>query len=61
MEQGLIQVLQQDMYPNIYEPSTLKSYSNIPELTQLMSDVNEKAGTTVIRNLEEADEVLHLI
>jgi hypothetical protein len=46
------------MYPNIYEPSTLKSYSNIPELTQLMSDVNQKAGTTVIRNLEEADAYL---
>jgi hypothetical protein len=46
------------MYPNIYEPSTLKSYSNIPELTQLMGDVNQKAGTTVIRDLEEADAYL---
>jgi hypothetical protein len=45
-------------YPNIYNPNTLKSYSNIPELTQLMNDVNEKAGTTVIRNFEEADAYL---
>lgn len=32
--------------------------SNIPQLTQLMDDVNQEAGTTVIRNLAEASEYL---
>ena len=31
---------------------------NIPQLTQLMDDVNQKAGTTVIRSLAEAAEYL---
>jgi hypothetical protein len=35
---------------------TPQTYSNIPELTQLMDDVNQKAGTTVIRSLAEARE-----
>ena len=50
--------------PSILNPPTqdagtnLTQYSNIPELTQLMDDVNQQAGTTVIRNLEEADAYL---
>jgi hypothetical protein len=35
-------------------------YSNIPELTRLMDDVNQKANDTVIRSLAEADEYLKM-
>jgi hypothetical protein len=35
-------------------------YSNIPELTRLMDDVNQKANDTVIRSLAEADKYLKM-